>query len=390
MGEAASAAIPSLSVDISALLCDSPDPHLVGVVIQQLRAAADHYGYAHVVGHGVPSSVMERLLRLCRMFFESKHPIMAVSENDPIAMRNSPNTYRGYQPLAYNVTEGAPDAHHALDYMRSLGVSAAGPGDSAFFSTSENTRNDSTLNILLKNNPQLAALAFGQNIFPDERFAEAVQDFVPYALRAGVAVMNAVATALELPAHALRDAFSDPFWILRLIHYPAEHQAGNDQTTDHCRSSNSTAMLGCGAHRDYGFLTFLVEQSVEKQNSALQVSLREGCWTSARVPAEGALLLNFGDCREVISGGVFPATLHRVLRPARGDRLSIACFVEPNFAWSMQSLLPTDQRRSHRQCQTAHDEATYSGRLANLTCFSCYGEYLLSKVQTNFTVDETK
>jgi isopenicillin N synthase-like dioxygenase len=355
-------------VDLTPFRASSPpSPSAAAASSAALLESAASFGYAHVAGHGVPPTVTERVLAASRRFFESRIVAEAgCPGGDRAADRSlapnvamSPVTFRGYQRLGENVTLGRRDAHRALDFLRQLPADACLPAGGS---------------------PSLSELAFGENVFPDGELGEAVTDFIQAVVQAGRAVMRGVCHALLLPEAALADSFSDPFWLIRLIHYPAAAAAaaaGDGRVT--------RDELGCGAHRDYGWLTMVVSDEDPGSVAAMQVSKdgSPGGFAPAAVPPAGCFLLNFGDCLEALTHGAFPATLHRVLRPPR-DRLSVAVFVEPNFGWRIGALrLPT---ASPRPLHAARDAAEHRRRLAEMGKYACYGEYLLSKVSSNFSL----
>lgn len=427
-----------LSVDLGPLLALDANAALAAPAAAEsatrlLRAARLH-GYAHASKHGVPHACCTRVLQAARRFFddapsEERERVRmrapahtdgdvaaaaddaAESNVDDGSVANGP--YRGYQPLYANVTQERPDAHHALDYLRTLSPPEVSvTADLAPHQTALASR--------------LRGLAHGRNVFPRTRaeiddnsnaagdMERAVADLVAHATSAGAAVMRAVALACGASPHAFADAFRDPFWILRLIHYP--RYKGTD---------DSIEALGCGAHRDYGFVTFVFEEdafiahdATEKNaaepqrptanaRSALQVCLAgDGHdWKPALKPPNGDFILNFGDCVEAITGGAIPATLHRVVRPMSRDRLSVAIFIEPNFNWRIRRLIqpcvrrPYDTAAANGSNSTCDDDASRDtdatrntnvlrgAQLARMEEMSCFGEYLLSKVSSNFDED---
>lgn len=326
--------------------------------VAALVSSAASHGYVHV-SNAIPSVVSARLLFAAHTFFHAKSIDASIAPE----MRLTPPSYRGYQQLGENVTSARRDMHHALDFMRMLAKPASSEG-------------------LMFPHPQvfdtrdLEALAIGENVFPNAELKEAVTEFMQYATTAGQAVMRAVADAMGVSRSLFADgSFSDPFWLARLIQYPP---VSDGDVVD------AESSLGCGAHTDYGFLTFVLEDQPDATESALQVCPRDdGVFVAAAIPPQDALLLNFGDCLEAVSAGAFPATLHRVVRPSSG-RISIAAFIEPNFAWRIRPLLPSPlvgRITSNHDAQVAHQR-----HVQKMQRFSCYGEYLLSKLSSNFAL----
>ncbi|KAK1219327.1 hypothetical protein PQX77_017947 [Marasmius sp. AFHP31] len=68
-------------------------------------------------------------------------------------------------------------------------------------------------------------------------------------------------------------------------------------------------------HTDFGTITILYSQPV----SALQILSPDGKWRWIK-HIENALVINAGDAMEFLSGGVYRATIHRVIQPPSDQR----------------------------------------------------------------------
>lgn len=299
---------PPPLVDLSAFVHTSAaTKHEIDTAATALLNSASDFGYAHVGGHSVPESVTSRLFEECRQFFQD----CATGGEDQLDPRValSSTSYRGFQKLGENVTLSRRDTHRAIDALRTLPDGYNLP-DSA--------------------SPALKQLAFGKNIFPTAELEKSVEEYMQAVLHTGGAVMRAVCHALRMPPAVLADCFSDPFWILRLISYPSD--SANDMD-----AACSEPKLGCGQHRDYGWLTFVITDESPGSIGALEISTdgSDNKFEPAALPPPGSFLLNFGDCLEALTNGLFPATLHRVACPRR-DRLAIAAFVGKFFSLSTQ------------------------------------------------------
>ena len=100
-------------------------------------------------------------------------------------------------------------------------------------------------------------------------------------------------------------------------------------------------------HTDFGTTTLLPSQPI----TCLQMVGADGEWRY--VPyRKGALLCNLGDVTEILSGGVFKATRHRVVKPvadqADYERISIVSFNHADQQLSLQPLLGECLERSER------------------------------------------
>ncbi len=123
-------------------------------------------------------------------------------------------------------------------------------------------------------------------------------------------ILRAFAEALSLPLDAFDPLYGDkPNEHIKLIRYPGRGDSESNQ--------------GVGAHKDSGFLTFLLQ---DKQKG-LQVEVEKDHWVDA-LPIEGSFVVNIGELLELATNGYLRATVHRVLAPSTGnERLSFAFFL---------------------------------------------------------------
>ena len=122
----------------------------------------------------------------------------------------------------------------------------------------------------------------------------------------------------------------------------------------------------CGEHSDYGTITLLYQDKL----GGLEVKGVDGQWINAD-PVPGTVLVNVGDLLEALTGGLFPATRHRVVVPEqeirrRTKRQSIVFFIHPDDAVVCEPLAGPDPRyqpvtaRQHLENRFA---ATYEDNL---------------------------
>lgn len=124
---------------------------------------------------------------------------------------------------------------------------------------------------------------------------------------------------------------------------------------------------GCGEHSDYGWLTF-VNQDLDSRN-CLHVRAkdeRQTTYVSADpivVEEQIALTCNIGDILSFITKNKYRSTRHCVVNPVKParSRISTPFFFEPNL-----------------ECKLTINEKAPE-------CY--YGEYLTSKVRSNFSYD---
>lgn len=149
----------------------------------------------------------------------------------------------------------------------------------------------------------------GVNLWPDlPGFRDTMLAYFDAALAQGVALHRHFARDLGLDPQHFDGAFTAPMATLRLLSYPGGGGEG----------------MAAGSHTDYGAITLLLTDGV----SGLQARLRGGGWID--VPAaQGAFVVNIGDCLMRWTNGLYASTPHRVVPPP-GPRRSVAFFLDPN------------------------------------------------------------
>ncbi|GKU98911.1 hypothetical protein SLEP1_g11846 [Rubroshorea leprosula] len=318
-------------IDIAPLLAKWDDPKMAqdpGVceVVKQLDQACREAGFFYVKGHGIPESLIREVRSISHKFFE-----LPYEEKLKIKM-TAATGYRGYQRVGENITKGVPDMHEAIDCYREVKQGMYG----ALGKTME-----------------------GCNQWPHNplNVKTLMEEYVSVCTDLSRKIMRGIALALGgSPNEFEGEIAGDPFWVMRLIGYPVltigngQHMPEND--------------IGCGAHTDYGLLT-LVNQ--DDDITALQVRNKCGEWISAP-PIPGTFVCNIGDMLKILSNGLYESTLHQVINNSPKYRVCIAYFYETNFDAVVEPLEVCTQRTGGTK---------KFGR-------AVYGEYLVSKVQTNF------
>jgi isopenicillin N synthase-like dioxygenase len=330
-------------------------------VARALHEACRDFGFFYLdVRSFVNPSEMEELIRLARVFFA-----LPQEEKDSISITKQ-DLARGYQRLKENVTGGKADNHEAIDWYRPV------------------------------ENPDKTKPLWGTNQWPLESsvpgFREKYEGWIVKMKELGVIVMNAMADGLGLMNEEwehLKGQVNDSFWVFRMIGYPPLPKDDDG--------------FSCGAHKDYGCLTFLF---ADETKSALQVwhhgaspdsstfnptsaqseePAEKGAWIMAD-PIPGCFVCNIGEMWEVWTAGLYKSTLHRVIHRGRNYRVSIPFFFEANFdadVRPIQSVL--DLIRKEHNATDADIEALKKKHPSQI-----YGEFLLKKVAGNFTVGKGK
>jgi isopenicillin N synthase-like dioxygenase len=287
------------------------------------RACREH-GFFSVTGHGVDEQLLDDLVATAHDFFARPD-----EEKAAIAMSHGGRAWRGWFPLAGELTSGVPDRKEGI-YFGAEGPPSALP-------------------------------LHGPNLFPDE--PAALRPTVLATLDAftelGHRLMALLAEGLGLEPGFFADHLTrDPTILFRIFHYPPavpEDGAGD---------------WGVAEHTDYGLLTLLLQDD----SGGLQVRTG-GEWVDVP-PVPGALVCNLGDMLERLTEGRYRSTPHRVLSPRDRDRISCPFFFDPGWDVEVEPLpLPDPAPGERVERWDDDDPRAFTGP---------YGEHLLSRVAKVF------
>ncbi|MGA2638733.1 isopenicillin N synthase family dioxygenase [Methylocella sp.] len=252
--------------------------------LADLRRASREVGFFYLTGHGVAAAQNDGVLAVARRFFA-----LPDAEKQAVEMIHSPH-FRSYTRAGREITRGKPDWREQFDIgaERECGWRA---GDPAWMRLQ------------------------GPNQWP-----QALPELRPALLAWQAALTEVAVKLLRAFAEALGqspDVFepiyrSAPNQHIKIIRYP-----GRDGV------SEGASGQGVGAHKDSGFLSFVLQDEV----GGLEVEAESGAWIEA-TPREGAFVVNIGELLELASNGYLRATVHRVIAPPPGrERLSAAFFL---------------------------------------------------------------
>lgn len=259
-------------------------------LLDELRRAARDIGFFVVTGHGVDPALEASLDDTVRRFFA-----LPIAERRAVENTGSPH-FRGYSRVGTELTAGAADQREQIDVGPEREPLPRREGD-----------------------PAWAGLV-GPNRWPTALpgLRTAVLAWQAEALRVGREILRALTESLGQPPEHFDRWFDDESHLhLKVIHYPG----------------GTASRQGVGAHKDYGFLALLHQDTV----GGLQVQLPDtldgapGAWIDAR-PVPGGYVVNIGEMLEIATCGYLTATRHRVVSPAAGvDRYSVAFFLGPRL-----------------------------------------------------------
>lgn len=145
-------------------------------------------------------------------------------------------------------------------------------------------------------------------------FATAIGAYQRAALDVADELLRLLAVQLGAPAPFFAERMGDPQCRLRFLHYPPV-----------ASDADGSLPVPTLPHTDYGALTLLATDGVP----GLEVKPIGGGWTPVAAPA-GSLVVNLGDMLARWTNDVYRSTIHRVVGPVSGDRLSIPFFVNPD------------------------------------------------------------
>jgi len=311
-------------IDISALRSDAAeDRQAVG---RALLGACLDKGFFYIQGHAVPDALRRSVFRQSKAFFA-----LPEAEKNAINLSHS-ICNRGYEPLRAQTLEigQPPDLKEG------------------FYSGPE----------ISLDNPRVLAGKFnhGPNQWPATLpgFRPVMEDYHRVMVALGRLVMGGIALALDLDDDAFAGFCQDELATLRLLHYPP--QPANPEPGE----------KGCGAHTDFGTLTFLAQDDC----GGLQVWDEEAGWIHAE-PVADTYVVNLGDMMARWTNGRFRSTLHRVVNVSGRQRYSVPFFYLGNPDYPIRCIrtcLPDGETPRYRATtMEAHYKAMYQATYSEKT-----------------------
>lgn len=279
------------TIDLAALRPGAPNRERE---LARLRDTARGVGFFYLVGHGISVTRADAVLELARQFFA-----LPQRARNAVSMQDSPH-FRGYTKVGHEVTAGVRDAREQLDIAAEYEPRTQRADDPAYWLLDGPNRWPKDL-------PQLQT-----------RILSWIGDLAPIAHE----LLQALLESLGVARETYDDVFTGrPHMHLKLIHYPP----GDDGQ-------------GVGPHKDYGFLTLLLQD----RQGGLDVARPDGRWQHVD-DKPGAFVVNLGELLELATDGYLVATAHRVRTPRYDDRFSVPFFYNPRLDAVIDPLpLPAD------------------------------------------------
>ncbi len=260
---------------------------------EELVAMCHGVGFFTITDHGVSPEFIEHYFELLEQFFALPEATKAL-----IDKRRSPH-FRGWERVGAELTNGQVDFREQIDL------------------STENTAYPAEAE------PAYLRLDGPNQWLPEQAlpgFHSAVDEWLRRMGDLAWELMEIMSVGLGLPRNALRDAFGErPLSLTKLIRYPRTPAGG----------------AGVNAHKDAGFLTFVVQHGV----GGLEALAPDDQWIPVDPPA-GAFVVNVGELLQAMTGNYFVAATHRVV--ANEERYSAAYFHGPDLRTEIRRLpLPT-------------------------------------------------
>ncbi|NND81771.1 MAG: isopenicillin N synthase family oxygenase [Gammaproteobacteria bacterium] len=262
---------------------------------QQLGSALQQVGFAAVTGHGIDAGLIQRMR-------EQTVRLFALPESEKMALRVSPENYRGYIPLGFfTPNRGAAEADQYEGYKLHQEVAADDPICDA-------------------------SPLYGPNKWPQSmpQLNIVVADYWQACEELGTRLLTLICAYLALEPSVILQAMTQPLNNMTLLHYPPRSSAGE---------------IGIHPHKDTDVLTILAPDAA----GGLFVRSRDcNHWIEAITPP-GALLINVGDMLELWSGGRLVSTPHKVVNKRGAERYSFPFFMVPRYDVVIRPLVATPQ-----------------------------------------------
>ncbi|KAK3834316.1 MAG: hypothetical protein JOS17DRAFT_682418 [Linnemannia elongata] len=258
--------------------------------LQEMRQSLMTFGTFYIKDHGVATSLTAGAMQTVRDYFS-----LPLDEKKKMMIGNSRH-FRGYKLIGEELTNNQVDHREQLQF----GPEQA-PLDGFAPSISPNYHG-------LQGPNQWPVTTL--EVVPE--FQSTILSFMSELETLSQHLMEAVALSLGLDASYFRTMFGQsPYYRLKCAKYPSVDKA---------------ATIGCGAHKDTGFLTVLLQDMVGGLQGR---DPKTGVWMDTR-PIPDTFIVTMGEAIERLTGGLYHATVHRVLNNTSGqDRYSIPFFFDP-------------------------------------------------------------
>ncbi len=317
----------------------------------QLRHTCHTVGFFYIENHNVAAETYKNALASSQKFFD-----LPLDAKLSIDYRNSPS-FRGYMDLGCENTAGKVDRREQIEF----GVESESPGGP----TASNSKGYFTQN--LDGKDPIWKRLIGPNQWPNHHVPSLQPHITRYMTEMEMLsrrLMCYLALSLDLPRHYFDDTFQhSPNVQFKICRYPPFDKDEDDK-------------FGVGAHTDSGYLSLLFQDDV----GGLQVQNGDGDWIDAP-PIDGTIVVNLGEMIQLITGGYYLATPHRVKNITYMDgqggsrgRFSMPYFWNPRLDYIVSKINPLPSSLSWERPKPKKLDSTDSHGTAGNILFTCYGK----------------
>ncbi|KAF9977877.1 hypothetical protein BGZ73_004632 [Actinomortierella ambigua] len=269
--------------------------------LTDMRDSLRTIGTFYIKDHGVPLELTKNAMETVRDYFDQP-----LEEKKKMHIANSRH-FRGYKLMGEEFTNNEMDHREQLQLgPEREAIKSFVPGASREYSGLEG--------------PNQWPAAIVEKV---PQFKSCMVEFMEQLAILSSRLMEAIAMSLGLEPYYFKNMFGvNPYYRLKAAKYP---------------SVNKEATIGCGAHKDTGFLTVLLQDMVGGLQG--QDALTKE-WRDTR-PIPDTFVVTLGTAMERLTGGYYQATVHRVLNNTSGvDRYSIPFFYDPCLDAMIPSEIP--------------------------------------------------
>ncbi|KAL1407808.1 hypothetical protein Q8F55_007243 [Vanrija albida] len=271
-------------------LNDLDDPARRPLAVAAARKGLAHDGFLFITGTGVSTETLQRNLSIAKFLVEG----LTLEQKTPWKADLAAGSYKGFKVAGeWSSAARGPDKVEHYNF------------ESPSFTAPLGTQHPPELLPFI---PEIKA------------FAEHTYNHVVYR------ILKLVSLALELP--------EDYLWGLHdhtgNIGHACSRYMGYYPLSD-AEAEAGDGVLSRG-HTDYNSISLLYSQPV----SALQLLTNDGQWKWVK-HVDGAVVVNTADALEFLSGGLFKATRHRVVRPPP-DQQQLIRYILIHFARTRRDL----------------------------------------------------
>lgn len=268
-------------IDVFSLINQDYKPNQAS---REIGNACKDIGFFYVINHGISVDHQITVLKEVKDFFKS-----SLKQKNSISAKNH-SFYSGYIPFKGEKTKGQEDYHEAFDMI---------------LESSENHP------AVIAGHP-----ARGPNLWPFwmKTFKGTMLKHWNLMEQLGNNITKGIFISLGLEEQLMKDYMSDPISVQRIIYYP-----GTDKEEQ-----------GIGAHRDYGFVTMVLQD-----REGIEVKAEDDWIKLKQIP--NSFIVNIGWMVQVWTNDLYPATWHRVFT-SENDRTSVIFFTGPSPHVNVSSL----------------------------------------------------